>query len=90
MTPTLLNAAQYDSLSVDTYTWNLRKLVLAADASFKTRYVAAAYIITRDYGPVFLHQASASVKSLAEEMLARPEYDENSYDGSISYLATLN
>ena len=88
--PTLFTAAQYDELTVDSYSWNLRKYVNTVTVEkLTTRYVAVAFIETRDYGPVFLKPATASVKSAAQDLLNKPGYNEESLDGSLNYLANI-
>ena len=85
--PTLLEPSQYDFVTEDTYSWNLRKNVATADLA--TRFTAVIFVETRDYGVVFLSQATASAKSLAQDLIASPNYDETSYDGSLKYLANI-
>ena len=85
--PTLLHAADYDIIDEDTYSWNLRKKV--SEANLTVTYVAVAYIVTRDNGTIFLNEVSASIQSLAEELMGDDAYDETSFDGSLNYLATL-
>ena len=85
--PTLLHAADYDIIDEDTYSWNLRKKV--SEANLTVTYVAVAYIVTRDNGTIFLNEVSASIQSLAEELMGDDAYDETSFDGSLNYLASL-
>lgn len=69
------------------YVWNLFKRVSLAKAT--EEYVAVAYIKLDNDEIVFLQQESASVKSLAQDLIADPERDENSLGGSLNYLANL-
>ncbi len=69
------------------YVWNLFKRVSLAKAT--EEYVAAAYIKLNNDEIVFLQQESASVKSLAQDLIAGPDRDENSLGGSLNYLANL-
>lgn len=69
------------------YVWNLFKRVSLAKAT--DEYVAVAYIKLDNDEIVFLQQESASVKSLAQDLIAGPERDENSLGGSLNYLANL-
>ena len=68
----------------DNYFWNLRYEI----SDFKVTYVATAYIKTSS-GYIFFKQAKQSAKSLAQDYLDNRNYDENSYDGSIAYLASI-
>ena len=89
-TPTLFLAANYDSLSEDTYIWNL--CVNATPASSEstteltTEYTAVAYIRTSN-GIVFFDEVTASAKSLASDLL--PARGNGAYGGSLSHLANL-
>ena len=69
------------------YVWNLFKRVSIAKAT--TPYVAVAYIKLNNDEIVFLQQETASVKSLAQDLIAGPDRDENSLGGSLNYLANL-
>ena len=69
------------------YVWNLFKRVSLAKAT--TEYVAVAYIKLANDEFVFLQQERASVKSLAQDLIAGPDRDENSLGGSLNYLANL-
>ena len=69
------------------YVWNLFKRVSLAKAT--EEYVAVAYIKLNNDEIVFLQQESASVKSLAQDLIAGPDRDENSLGGSLNYLAIL-
>ena len=69
------------------YVWNLFKRVSLVKAT--DTYVAVAYILLDNDEIVFLQQESASVKSLAQELIAGPDRDENSLGGSLNYLANL-
>lgn len=69
------------------YVWNLFKRVSLAKAT--DEYVAVAYVKLDNDEIVFLQQESASVKSLAQDLIAGPERDENSLGGSLNYLANL-
>lgn len=66
------------------YYWNLYKSV--NDGFFTREYRAVAYIRT-EIGIVFLQETRASCKSLATALLAKPEYDDNSYGGSLKEMA---
>ena len=66
------------------YYWNLYKGV--NDGFFTREYRAVAYIRT-EIGIVFLQETRASCKSLATALLAKPEYDDNSYGGSLKEMA---
>ena len=85
--PTLLEADKYDEIDVDSYSWNLRKVV--SQDKLTRRYAAVTFINTRDYGVVFFKQATASVKSAAQDLLNTDSYDENYREGSLNYLANL-
>ena len=67
----------------DYYAWNLRVNVSAA--SYTKDFTAVSYIKTNE-GYVYLNQITTSVKTLAEQLLAN---GSNTYDGSLSYLASL-
>ena len=69
------------------YVWNLYKTIPLEKA--KTDYVAVAYIILNNDELVFLKQVVASVKSLAKDLIDGPDRDENSFGGSLNYLASL-
>ena len=69
------------------YVWNLFKRVSLAKAT--EEYVAVAYIKLNNDEIVFLQQESASVKSLAQDLIAGPNRDESSLGGSLNYLANL-
>ena len=69
------------------YVWNLFKRVSLAKAT--EEYVAVAYIKLNNDEIVFLQQESASVKSLAQDLIAGPDRDETSLGGSLNYLANL-
>lgn len=88
-TPTLLAADKYEEIDVDSYSWNLKKTVGSSATKINRIYVAVTFIVTRDYGVVFLGQATASVRSLANDMIASGQYNESSLDGSLNYLANL-
>ena len=88
-TPTLLLAANYDALSEDSYSWNLRKTIPLTNTGLTTRYAVVAYILTKDNGVIFVNQAIASVQSIAQDAIDRHEYDDSYRDGSLSYLAGL-
>ena len=68
------------------YAWNLK--INVADGYYETTFTAVAYIKTTN-GYVYFNQLAASVKSLAQELLGGPNYDDESLDGSIHYLAHL-
>ena len=68
------------------YVWNLFKAVAMADAT--KDYVAVAFIEI-DGGVVFFRQTKTSVRTLAQQMIAGPNYDEGSLNGSLNYLANL-
>ena len=87
--PTSYSTEEFGGISEESYIWNLRKYVASTTEALTTRYVAVAYLVTRDNGAIFLSQASASVKSLAQKMLDDGQCDEESYDGAIKYLASL-
>ena len=69
------------------YVWNLFKRVSLVKAT--EEYVAVAYIKLNNDEIVFLQQESASVKSLAQDLIAGPDRDESSLGGSLNYLANL-
>ena len=88
--PTFIDASTYSSvIAEDSYCWNLRKLVGTTEEQLTTRYVAVAYILTRDDGMVFLNQVTASVSSLAKADITSGKCDASSLDGSVKYLADL-
>ena len=69
------------------YVWNLFKPILLEDAT--KDYVAVAYIKLVSGEVLFLDDIEASVKKLAQDLIAGPERDENSLGGSLNYLANL-
>ena len=86
-TPYLYEAANSDEYDVDTYSWNLGQKINSPQNLTRT-YVAIAYIRTAN-GLVFLDEERTSVKEIAARMIAGPEYNEESLDGSLNYLANL-
>lgn len=86
--PATVAAGNYGA-TAESYIWNLRKYVSNTTIDLTTEYVATIYILTRDYGPIFLNQVTTSVKDLAQEMMIEGHYDETSFEGSLNYLATL-
>lgn len=85
--PYLYEAALSENFDEDTYTWNIAQKV-TSPSSLTRVYVAVAYIRTAD-GIVFLNESRASAKSIAQDMIDSPEYDEDSFEGSLKYLADL-
>lgn len=83
--PDLANTTQTKGLLEDYYVWNLYKTVTD---SLAVPYTSVAYIRTES-GVVFFNQVTASASSLAEDLLATDEYDDDSLDGSLKYLADL-
>ena len=64
------------------YFWNLRQSV----TDYEKEYAAAAYIKV-DGECIYLKYAKYSLKTLAKDYLDNRNYDETSYDGSLSNLA---
>ena len=87
--PTSYKADRFPEISADSYIWNLRVMVPDVKAKLMTEFVAVAYIVTENNGIIYFDEARASVKSLANEMLTNGGYDEDSFEGSLNYLATL-
>lgn len=81
--PDEANAAQKGELVGTYYVWNLFKVVTADPTA---QYTVVGYIRTSS-DVVFLQQSTVSAKSLATDMLASGEYDEDSLEGSLYALA---
>lgn len=88
-TPTFLEADLYDEIDVDSYSWNLRKAVGVTPDKLTRTYVALTYVLTKDFGPVFLSEAKTSVKDLAASMMATGNYEQTYRDGSLKYLSEV-
>ena len=95
--PSLLEAADYDYLSEDSYCWNFRKDIDTSGTDEEDKlelmeeYVAVAYVVTEKDGVIFLNQNQpASAKSLAQDAIDNGGYNASSFDGSLGYLANLN
>lgn len=88
LNPTLANAEQkvgLEDADADYYIWNLC-INITASEYFKDSFVSVAYIQLENGNKVFMKQtSSASVKSLAANMLADGVED----DGALSYLANI-
>ena len=83
--PVLFNNASYQGVTDNYYVWNLRRSV--AEDDFKTVYASVAYIVTNEGEVVFLTETRKSVKNIAQDLLDSGDYDDESLDGSIKYLA---
>ena len=85
--PVLFNNSNYQGVVDDYYVWNIKRSVSEAD--YTTVYASVAFIVTRDSGVVFLKEVRKSVKDLAQDLIDSPDYDSDSLDGSLDYLANL-
>lgn len=85
--PTLFNDSEYNGVTNDYYVWNIRRSVL--EENYTKVYASVAFIITQDDGVVFFQETRKSVKSLAQDLLDGPNYNEQSLSGSLNYLANL-
>ena len=85
--PVLFNDSNYQGVTDDYYVWNLRTSVEATD--YETVYASVAFIITQDDNVIFFEETRKSVKSLAQDLIDGPDYDNESLDGSLAYLASL-
>ena len=84
--PDNANAKQKGDLVGDYYIWNLYKVIHLEE--LKTNYVAVAYIrVNNDI--VFFNEVTASVKSIANDLISSGAYNAESIDGSLYYLANL-
>ena len=86
--PTLAEAGAVEGLTEDYYIWNLRKGVSMANLT--KEYVAVAYVVT-EYEVIFLNEIRASATSLAQDLIddTTNDYNENSFECSLGYLAGL-
>ena len=84
--PVLYKNSEYQGVTDDYYVWNLRRSV--SEANFKTVYASVAFIVTED-SVVFLKETRKSVKNAAQDLLDSPDYDNDSLNGSLKYLADL-
>ena len=83
--PDLATEEQKGTLDGDYYIWNLYKSV--ATANITKTYAAAAYIRVADE-IIFLTQESASVKSLAGDLIGPGGgYEADAFDGTLNHLA---
>lgn len=85
--PVLFNNSTYQGVTDDYYVWNIKRSVSEAD--YTTVYASVAFIVTRDSGVVFLKEVRKSVKDLAQDLIDGHDYDSDSLDGSLNYLANL-
>ena len=85
--PVLYNDSEYQGVTDDYYVWNIRRSVL--EENYTKVYASVAFIITQDDGVVFFEETRKSVKSLAQDLLDGPNYNEESLSGSLNYLANL-
>ena len=85
--PVLYNDSEYQCVTDDYYVWNIRRSVL--EENYTEVYASVAFIITQDDGVVFFEETRKSVKSLAQDLLDGPNYNEDSLSGSLNYLANL-
>ena len=85
--PELYNDSEYQGVTDDYYVWNIRRSVLGEN--YTEVYASVAFIITQDDGVVFFEETRKSVKSLAQDLLDGPNYNEESLSGSLNYLANL-
>lgn len=85
--PVLYNDSEYQGVTDDYYVWNIRRSVLGEN--YTEVYASVAFIITQDDGVVFFEETRKSVKSLAQDLLDGPNYNEESLSGSLNYLANL-
>lgn len=84
--PTPADVGDVEGLDEPYYIWNLRKGVSMANIT--KEFVALAYVVV-DGEVVFLNEVKASVKSLAQDLIddETNEYNANSFEGSLGYLA---
>ena len=85
--PALFNASNYQGVVDDYYVWNIRRSV--DEEHYTTVYASVAFITTRDGGVFFFDEVRKSVKSLAQDLIDGPNYNAESLDGSLAYLADL-
>lgn len=85
--PVLYNDSEYQGVTDDYYVWNIRRSVLGEN--YTEVYASVTFIITQDDGVVFFEETRKSVKSLAQDLLDGPNYNEESLSGSLNYLANL-
>jgi len=85
--PALFSDSEYKGVTDDYYVWNIRRSVL--EENYTEIYASVAFIITQDDGVVFFEETRKSVKSLAQDLLGGPDYNEQSLSGSLNYLANL-
>lgn len=85
--PVLYNDSEYQGVTDDYYVWNIRRSVL--EENYTEVYASVAFIITQDDGVVFFEETRKSVKSLAQDLIDGPNYNEESLSGSLNYLANL-
>lgn len=85
--PVLYNDSEYQGVTDDYYVWNIRRSVLGEN--YTEVYASVAFIITQDDGVVFFEETRKSVKSLAQDLIDGPNYNEESLSGSLNYLANL-
>lgn len=85
--PVLYNDSEYQGATDDYYVWNIRRSVL--EENYTKVYASVAFIITQDDGVVFFEETRKSVKSLAQDLIDGPNYNEESLSGSLNYLANL-
>ena len=86
--PAEATAGQKGDLDGEFYIWNLYKNISTSPDNRSLNYTAVAYIRTAS-GIVFLKETTASVKSLANDLISTDSYDEESFDGSLNDLANL-
>ena len=85
--PVLFNDSNYQGVTDDYYVWNIRRSV--AEANFTDVYASVAFIVTDNDGVVFMNEVRKSIKNLAQDLIDGPDYDNESLDGSLAYLASL-
>ena len=82
--PTLVNNTDY--------VWNLYKTIPVSaedpEESYKETYVAVAYIKIQGE-VIFLDEVEASAKSLAHDLIQSGQYNNESFGGSLNYLANV-
>ena len=86
--PALATAVQKGDLTGDYYIWNLYKTISVSPDNRKTSYTAVAYIRLADE-LVFMDEATASVKSMAQDLIADNPSLDATYDATLDYLANL-
>lgn len=78
---------EHPASSLNNYGWNLYKNI--SSENYLTEYTAVAFIEVAN-GVVFLNEVTTSVQNLAYSLLDEQVYEEDSFGGSLKYLANLS